>query len=188
MMIQPSRQLIRPFFLVLCSLLGADGCSSRPKEGVPMTLDLTSPDFPSGGTIPKQFTCDGGDLSPALQWKAAPSGTQSFALIADDPDAPVGTWVHWVLFDLPATLRSLPQNFPKDPQASDSSRQGTNDFDKIGYNGPCPPPGKPHRYFFKLYALDTKLNLKAGATKKDVERAMQGHILARGEYMGRYSR
>jgi Raf kinase inhibitor-like YbhB/YbcL family protein len=188
MMIQPHRQLTRALFLVLCSLLAADGCSSRPKEGAAMTLDLTSPDFPAGGTIPKQFTCDGDDLSPALQWKAPPSGTQSFALIADDPDAPVGTWVHWVLFDLPPTLRALPQNFPKDPQAADGSRHGTNDFGKIGYGGPCPPPGKPHRYFFKLYALDTKLNLKARATKKDVEHAMQGHILARGEYMGRYSR
>lgn len=153
-----------------------------------MTLNLTSPDFGSGATIPKKFTCDGEDLSPALQWKAPAAATQSFALIADDPDAPVGTWVHWVLFDLPPTLRSLPQNFPKDQQASDGSRQGMNDFDKIGYAGPCPPPGKPHRYFFKLYALDTRLNLKPGATKKDVERAMQGHILARGEYLGRYSR
>jgi Raf kinase inhibitor-like YbhB/YbcL family protein len=187
-MIHSHRELIRALFLVLCSLLAADGCSSRPKEGPPMTLDLTSPDFPSGGTIPKQFTCEGGDLSPVLQWKAPPSGTQSFALIADDPDAPVGTWVHWVLFDLPASLRSLPQNFPKDPQVSDGTRQGANDFEKIGYGGPCPPAGKPHRYFFKLYALDTKLNLKPGASKKDVERAMQGHILARGEYMGRYSR
>lgn len=153
-----------------------------------MSLELNSPDFSSGGVIPKQFSCDGGDLSPALAWNAPPPATQAFALIADDPDAPVGTWVHWVLFDLPPTLRSLPQNFPKDPQAADGSRNGANDFDKIGYGGPCPPAGKPHRYFFKLYALDTKLNLKAGATKKDVERAMQGHILAQGEYMGRYSR
>jgi Raf kinase inhibitor-like YbhB/YbcL family protein len=187
-MIHTRRELIRALLLVLCSLLAADGCSSRPKEGAPMTLDLSSPDFSSGGTIPKQFTCEGGDLSPALQWKAPPPGTQSFALIADDPDAPVGTWVHWVVFDLPPTLRSLPQNFPKEAQASDGSRQGTNDFEKIGYGGPCPPAGKPHRYFFKLYALDTKLNLKAGATKKEVERAMQSHILARGEYMGSYSR
>jgi Raf kinase inhibitor-like YbhB/YbcL family protein len=187
-MILQQRQLIRALFLALFSLLGAAGCSSRQKESAPMSLDLTSPDFPSGGTIPKQFTCEGSDVSPALQWKAPPSGTQSFTLITDDPDAPVGTWVHWVLFDLPPTLRSLPQNFPKDPQASDGSRQGSNDFDKVGYNGPCPPAGKPHRYFFKLYALDTKLDLKGGATKKDVERSMQGHILSRGEYMGRYSR
>jgi hypothetical protein len=109
-------------------------------------------------------------------------------LIADDPDAPAGTWVHWVLFDLPANARTLAQNVPKQEQLSDGSRQGRNSFGKIGYGGPCPPPGKPHRYFFKLYALDSKLNLKSGATKKDVERAMQGHILSQGEWMGRYGR
>jgi Raf kinase inhibitor-like YbhB/YbcL family protein len=153
-----------------------------------MTLEVKSPDFPSGRTIPKQFTCDGADLSPALQWNAPPTGTQSFALIADDPDAPVGTWVHWVVFDLPANLRSLPQAVPKEDQLPDGSRQGRNDFGKVGYGGPCPPPGKAHRYFFKLYALDTKLNLSSSSTKKDVERAMQNHVLARGEYMGRCSR
>ena len=152
-----------------------------------MSIQLKSPDFSSGGNIPKQFTCEGADISPALEWNAPPAATQSFALIADDPDAPVGTWVHWVLFDLPTSLRSLPQNFPKTEQSADGSHQGRNDFGRIGYGGPCPPPGKPHRYFFKLYALDTKLNLKPGASKKDVERAMQGHILAQGEYMGRYS-
>ena len=173
---------------ILAALAIVASCAQRATENIPLTLDLVSTDFPSGGSIPKPFTCEGSDMSPALQWKAPPSGTQSFALIADDPDAPVGTWVHWVIFDMPGSLRSLPQNFPKDPQAADGSRQGSNDFDKIGYGGPCPPAGKPHRYFFKLYALDTKLNLKAGTNKKAVETAMQGHILARGEYMGRYSR
>jgi Raf kinase inhibitor-like YbhB/YbcL family protein len=153
-----------------------------------MPLELKSPDFSSGANIPKQFTCDGADISPALAWNHSPAATLSFALIADDPDAPVGTWVHWVLFDLPANARSLSQNVPKQEQLADGSRQGRNDFGKIGYGGPCPPPGKPHRYFFKLYALDTKLNLKPGATKKDVERAMQGHILVQGECMGRYGR
>ena len=109
-------------------------------------------------------------------------------MIADDPDAPVGTWVHWVAFDLPPELRSLPQAVPKNEKLADGSRQGQNDFGKTGYGGPCPPPGRPHRYFFKLYALDTKLNLPSSATKKDVERAMQNHVLAQGEYMGRYSR
>jgi len=153
-----------------------------------MTLQLKSSDFAPGADIPKQFTCDGADMSPTLAWNDPPPATQSFALIADDPDAPIGTFVHWVLYNLPATLRALPQNFPKTEQAADGSLHGKNDFDKIGYNGPCPPKGKPHRYFFKLYALDTKLNLKSGASKKDVVRAMQGHILAQGEYMGRYSR
>jgi len=153
-----------------------------------MNLQVKSPDFASGGTIPKQFTCEGVDASPALEWSAPPSGTESFALITDDPDAPAGTWVHWVAFDLPPTLRSLPQAVPKKEQLPDGTRQGQNDFGKTGYGGPCPPPGKVHRYFFKIYALDTKLNLPSRATKKDVERAMQNHVLAQGEYVGRYSR
>lgn len=153
-----------------------------------MALQLSSPDFPAGGNIPKQFTCDGADISPTLEWNDPPQGTKSFALIADDPDAPVGTWVHWVLFDLPSNARSLPQNFPKQEQLENGSRQGRNDFRKIGYGGPCPPRGKAHRYFFRLYALDKKLDLKAGATKQDVENAQRGHVLAKAEWMGRYGR
>ena len=153
-----------------------------------MTLQLKSSDFASGDNIPKQFTCEGADISPALSWNDPPSGTKSLALIVDDPDAPVGNWVHWVVYNLPATLRALPQNFAKAEQASDGTRQGLNDFKKIGYNGPCPPAGKPHRYFFKLYALDTKLNLNSRASKKELEAAMEGHILAQGAYMGRYAR
>jgi len=181
------RFTLAAFFFAGCLALAA-GCGAHPQGGVIMPLELKSPDFSSGESIPKQLTCDGADISPALAWNDPPGGTQSFALIADDPDAPVGTWVHWVLFDLPANARALPQNVPKQEQLADGSRQGRNDFRKIGYGGPCPPPGKPHRYFFKLYALDMKLNLKPGATKKDVERAMQGHILAQGEWMGRYAR
>jgi Raf kinase inhibitor-like YbhB/YbcL family protein len=181
------RQFIFAAGIVLGCFAIATACSRRPAETAPLTLELISPDFAPGATIPKPLTCDGGDLSPALQWQSPPNATQSFALIADDPDAPAGTWVHWVIFDMPPTLRSLPQNFPKTEQSGDGSRQGTNDFDKIGYGGPCPPGGQLHRYFFKLYALDTKLNLKPGSTKKDLERAMQGHTVARGEYMGRYS-
>jgi Raf kinase inhibitor-like YbhB/YbcL family protein len=173
--------------LMVC-LAGVLACSSRSAGGALVSLELKSTDFSSGGTIPKQFTCDGADLSPALEWSAPPAGTQSFALIADDPDAPVGTWVHWVAFNLPAGLRSLPQGVPKQEQLADGALQGRNDFGRIGFGGPCPPPGKAHRYFFKLYALDTKLSLKSGATRKDVERAMQNHVLAQGEYMGRYSR
>ena len=184
------RQLCPLPTLILMALCIA--CSSKalvaPGGGVPTTLEVKSPDFASGGTIPKQFTCEGADLSPALEWTAPPPGTRSFALIADDPDAPVGTWVHWVAFDLPPELRSLPQAVPKNEKLADGSRQGQNDFGKTGYGGPCPPPGKPHRYFFRLYALDTKLNLPSSATKKDVERAMQNHVLAQGECMGRYSR
>lgn len=153
-----------------------------------MTFQLKSPDFSAGADIPKQFTCSGADTSPAFEWTEPPANTKSFALIADDPDAPVGTWVHWVLYDLPPNLRSLPQNFPKTEQSSDGWRQGKNDFGKIGYGGPCPPPGKPHRYFFKLYALDAKLNLKPGITKKDLEVHMKDHILSKTEYMGRFAR
>ena len=153
-----------------------------------MMLKMTSAAFEPGGTIPRKFTCDGSDVSPALEWTDPPAGTQSFALIADDPDAPVGTWVHWVLYDLPAETRALAEGLPKTEQLANGARHGSNDFRRLGYGGPCPPPGKPHRYFFKLYALDARLNLKAGATKAEVERAMQNHILAQGELMGRYAR
>lgn len=185
-------QQLHGFVPALALVALSIACSSEalvgPGGGAPMNLQVKSPDFTSGGMIPKQFTCDGADLSPALEWSAPPSGTQSFALIADDPDAPVGTWVHWVAFDLPASLRSLPQGVPKKEQLADGTRHGQNDFGRTGYGGPCPPPGKAHRYFFKIYALDTKLNLPSSATKKEVERAMQNHVLAQGEYMGRYSR
>jgi Raf kinase inhibitor-like YbhB/YbcL family protein len=187
-MLLKQRTFLFACFAVATCLAGALSCSTHPQQTASLSLQLTSTDFSSGGDIPKQFTCEGKDFSPALQWKEPPAGTQSFALIADDPDAPVGTWVHWVIYDLPPTQRSLAQDFPTSEQSADGSRQGTNDFKKIGYGGPCPPPGTPHRYFFKLYALNIKLNLKSGATKTDLERAMQGHILARGEYIGRYSR
>jgi hypothetical protein len=153
-----------------------------------MSIDLHSPAFTHGSDIPKKFTCDGQDVSPALAWSEPPAGTKSLALIVDDPDAPVGTWDHWVLFDLPDTLRELPEGVPKDKEPKLGGRQGANSWNRIGYGGPCPPPGPAHRYFFKLYALDTKLNLPAGATKAAVEKAMRGHILAQGKLMGKYKR
>ena len=156
--------------------------------GAPMSFALKSPDFTPGSTIPQQFTCAGADISPALQWSDTPANTQSFALIADDPDAPVGTWVHWVLYNLPASAHALSQNFPKAEKAADGTLQGRNDFGRIGYGGPCPPPGKAHRYFFKLYALDTRVSLNAGASKKDLQQAMKSHILAQAETMGRFAR
>ena len=175
--------------LTLATIFAGDaGCSAHSQGGAAMALQVSSTDFSSGGTISQQFTCDGGDISPALRWNEPPAGTLSFSLIADDPDAPAGTWVHWVVFDLPGNTRSLPQNVEKKEQLESGARQGRNDFGKIGYGGPCPPRGSLHRYFFKVYALDAKLNLKAGATKQDVERAQQGHVLAQGEYMGRYGR
>jgi Raf kinase inhibitor-like YbhB/YbcL family protein len=162
--------------------------ATSAQAGGNMALQISSSAFSEGQMIPKKFTCGGEDVSPELIWKAAPTATQSFALIVDDPDAPVGTWVHWVLYDLPANVKSLPEGVEKQEQVSSGALQGRNDFRKIGYGGPCPPPGKPHRYYFKLYALDTKLGLKAGASKKDVEHAMQGHILAQAQLMGRYGR
>jgi len=153
-----------------------------------VSFSLQSSSFPSGGEIPKKFTCEGVDVSPALRWGEPPAKTQSFALIADDPDAPVGTWTHWVAYDLPANLRQLPEGVDKQATIPAGGTQGVNDFGKTGYGGPCPPPGKPHRYFFKLYALDAKLDLKPGAAKRQVERAMEGHVLGKAELMGTYKR
>ena len=123
-----------------------------------------------------------------MAWSGAPSGAAAFALIMDDPDAPAGTWVHWVLYDLPARSSALAENVAKTEALKDGAVQGRNDFPRTGYGGPCPPPGKAHRYFFKLYALDAPLGLKPGATKRDVERAMQGHVLATAQLMGTYAR
>lgn len=151
-------------------------------------MQLETSAFPPGGDIPVRFTCDGSDDSPALEWTEPPAGTQSFTLVADDPDAPRGTWVHWVLYDLPARARELPEAVPPDKELASGARQGRNDFRKIGYGGPCPPPGPAHRYYFRLFALDRALGLKSGATRNEIDRAMEGHILARAELMGRYKR
>jgi Raf kinase inhibitor-like YbhB/YbcL family protein len=174
--------------LVLFVLLVTDLAGSLDKGGKAMAFELKSAAFSPAGDIPKRFTCDGPDVSPALSWGETPAGTQSISLIMDDPDAPAGTWVHWVLYELPASTRELPENLPKDRELNNGGRQGQNDFGRIGYGGPCPPRGRPHRYFFKLYALDAKTNLGAGATKADLERAMKGHILAQAELMGRHKR
>lgn len=153
-----------------------------------MNLNIKSPSFSQGQPIPTKHTCDAEDISPALQWNEVPEVAKSIALICDDPDAPMGTWVHWVLYDLPATETSLTENVEKKEELPNGAKQGRNDFKKIGYGGPCPPKGNPHRYFFKLYALDIALNLKSGATKSDVENAMKGHIIAQGQLMGTYKR
>ncbi len=155
----------------------------------PMAMAISSGSFPNGGYIPKQFTCDGADISPELSWTNPPPGAHSFALIAEDPDAPVGTWTHWVIFDLPPSTRSLPEGVAKMiDKLPDGGRQGANDFGKIGYGGPCPPPGKPHRYFFKLYALDRKLDLKPSSTRARFDEAIENHVLDEAEWMGRYRR
>jgi Raf kinase inhibitor-like YbhB/YbcL family protein len=153
-----------------------------------MALELSSSAFEQNGTVPRKYTCDGKDVSPPLAWTGPPSGTQSFALITDDPDAPGGTWVHWVIYDLPASARSLADAVPSVPRLDDGAVQGTNDFKKLGYGGPCPPKGGAHRYFFKLYALDRKVTLQPGASKAQLVQAMKGHILAEAQLVGLYKR
>ena len=150
-------------------------------------MKITSSAFAPGEMIPKKYTCDGPDLSPPLTWTALPEGAESLALICDDPDAPVGTWVHWVYYDIPSDIGGLPENVSTQDKPAVGGTQGINDFRRKGYGGPC-PPGGTHRYYFKLYALDTKLNLKAGANKQQLLTAMQGHVRGEAELMGKYRR
>ena len=152
------------------------------------TMRITSSAFEDGGKIPIRYTCDGEDVSPPLKWEEPPEGAAAFALICDDPDAPVGVWVHWVIYDLPADKRELIEGIPDLSELDDGTRQGRNDFKRIGYDGPCPPRGKPHRYFFKLYALDALTGLDAGATKAELLSAIEGHILAESLLFGIYKR
>ncbi len=152
-----------------------------------MAITLTSPAFNEGGMIPSKHTCDGLDVSPQLSLEGIPDNARSIALICDDPDAPAGTWVHWVLFNWPAEVKVIPQAVPSEKNLANGAQQGLNDFRRIGYGGPC-PPGGTHRYFFKVYALDEKLNLAAGAAKTKLLEAMKGHILAEAQLMGKYKR
>lgn len=151
-------------------------------------MKLTSVAWMEGQAIPTKYTCDGADVSPPLTWSEAPAGTRSFALICDDPDAPAGTWVHWVIYGLPAAATALPEKIATTETLPDGAKQGVNDFRRVGYGGPCPPPGRPHRYHFKLYALDTALSLKPRATKADLLHAMAGHIVAEARLMGTFRR
>lgn len=150
-------------------------------------MELTSSAFNEGAMIPGKYTCDGADVSPPLKCGELPDGTKSLALICDDPDAPVGTWVHWVYYDIPAGTKGLPENVATDEHPAEGGTQGINDFRKIGYGGPC-PPGGTHRYYFKLYALDTPLNLSPGATKKQLLKAIENHIISQAQLMGKYKR
>jgi Raf kinase inhibitor-like YbhB/YbcL family protein len=182
------RLWLLPILLLLASCAGKNADTAPTGKAVKMSIQVTSSAFKEGGSIPSKYTCDGQNVSPPLAWNTIPDGTKSIALIVDDPDAPRGDWVHWVVYDLPPSLRELPENV----RASESilgngGRQGTNDFGKIGYGGPSPPSGT-HRYFFKVYALDADLRMNPGATKAQLLKAMEGHILAQGQLMGRYSR
>jgi Raf kinase inhibitor-like YbhB/YbcL family protein len=151
-------------------------------------MQLTSAAFQEGDTVPKQYTGDGPDNSPPVRWSGAPEATKSFALVCEDPDAPRGTWVHWVIWNLPPDVHELSEGMPTSATLPNNARQGKNDFGKIGYGGPAPPRGKPHRYFFKIYALDGTLDLPEGATKKQLEQVLKDHVLASGQLMGKYGR
>jgi Raf kinase inhibitor-like YbhB/YbcL family protein len=157
-----------------------------------MSLELRSPAFTAGAYIPKNHACEGEDNSPALSWSGAPKGTKSFAIIMDDPDAPPGTWVHWVLYDIPGDKTGLAENFPKTETLPDGSKHGAcwgvSEFDRHGYYGPCPPPGKVHHYSFRLYALDKVLGLPQKTTKAALVKAMSGHVLGQAEIIGLYKR
>ena len=151
-------------------------------------MEITSNAFENDSDIPIYYTGAGSNISPALHWTGAPETTKSFVLIVDDPDAPSGDWVHWVLYDIPGNALGLRANMPRNIIRGDRSKQGTNSFGKIGYDGPSPPPGPAHRYFFRLYALDSPLEVAPGATKNQVLNAAQGHILAEAQLMGRFGR
>ena len=180
-------------------MLAVAGCATRPKvsaqnsasPSTPQTtggsIKLTSTAFKEGEPIPRQYTCVGVNVSPSLEWSDVPKSAKALVIIADDPDAPSGIWVHWVLYNLPADNIGMVENLPTTDELKAGGFQAKNDFGKIGYGGPCPPSGT-HRYFFKLYALDSELPLKAGATKAEVEKAMEGHVVAQGQLMGTYRR
>lgn len=193
------RKLIRELpLIVVCSFLvytytyqyrPIKANELRKEQKMAATLTLSSANFKNNDRIPAKFTCEGADVSPQLSWSGIPEGTLSIAIICDDPDAPGKTWVHWVIYDIPPTITEFNEGVSTNPILNNGARQGTNDFGKIGYGGPCPPTGHGnHRYFFKIYALDKALNLEPGVTKQDVETAMQGHILGHGELVGIYSR
>jgi len=170
---------------ILCGI--QPGWAADKFTGTSMAFALTSPAFEEGSPIPAAYTCDGKNGSPPLQWTSPPPGTNSLALIMDDPDAPMGTWVHWVLYNLPPSVRQLSEAMPPEAQWPDGTAQGTTSFGRVGYGGPCPPSGT-HQYLFKLYALDLLLPLGAGANTPAVESAMRGHLIAQAQLMGTYRR
>ena len=199
------KRVILLFHSVICLIFLVSGCGASPaptptaeatvptspavsqEEGQEVVFELTSIAFAHEEPIPVKHTCDGEDISPPLQWSDPPAGTQSFALIADDPDAPRGTWIHWVLYNLPSEARALAEAVPSDADLPDGSRHGENSWGRMDYGGPCPPSGT-HRYVFKLYALDMALDLEASATKDQLLQAMDEHILAQTELIGTYTR
>jgi Raf kinase inhibitor-like YbhB/YbcL family protein len=152
------------------------------------SMEITSSAFQNNGNIPRAYACDGADLSPPLAWQNAPSGSATFALIVDDPDAPAGIWVHWLLYELPGSAKEIAAGIARSEMLPNGAKQGINDFGRVGYGGPCPPPGSAHRYSFKLYALDAHVTLKPRATKNQLLDAIQGHTIGTAEIVGRYNR
>ena len=184
----------RVLFVITALAITVCGCEQKKVPGAvseersqDMTISVSSSTFPEGGTIPAKYTCDGNDVSPPLKWTGVPEATKSLALISDDPDAPVGTWVHWVMWNVPPSVGELAEDVSPKAELPDGSRQGISDFRRPGYGGPCPPSGV-HRYYFKLYALDTMLDLPSSTRKADLLKAMKGHVLTEGQLMGKYSR
>jgi Raf kinase inhibitor-like YbhB/YbcL family protein len=178
--------MMLPVVFCACENKGKPSDSAR-EEAVKMKIKVTSPAFEEGGMIPPKYTSDGENVSPPLNWEGVPEGTKSIALVSDDPDAPIGTWVHWVMWNVPADATHLSENVPPDENLPDGSRQGITDFRSHGYGGPSPPSGT-HRYYFKIYALDTKLDISSNSKKADLLKAMEGHIITEGQLMGKYKR
>lgn len=170
---------------LLCACERADGEGGAPGTGGGAAMRVRSPAFEEEGMLPRKYSCQGEDISPPLEWDSVPAGAKSLALICDDPDAPMGTWVHWVVFNMPPDLRALHEGMPKAEKIEGGAVQGMNDFGKIGYGGPC-PPGGTHRYLFRLYALDAKLALKGRVTKARLLKEMKGHVIAEGTLIGKY--
>ncbi len=175
--------------VLLLSLSLFTACAVKaPQAEAPAAITITSSAFPDRGNIPSKYTCDGANVSPPLAWGEPPPKTQSFALICDDPDAPIGVFTHWVIFNIPSGARGLEEAVPAEGRLANGALQGRNGFGKIGYGGPCPPKGPAHRYVFTIYALDASLDLDPGASKKDLLKAMEGHIIAQGQLIGTYQR
>jgi len=175
--------------LVACASPLGERASTQPTEkGATMSIQVTSSAFREGETIPTKYTCDGEDVSPPLRWSGLPSNTKSVAIVMEDPDAPSGTFTHWVIYDIPGNVSELPEGVPARDTVLGAAKQGINSFNRLGYRGPCPPRGSTHRYFFHVYALDAELGLGPGVAKSQVMSSLQGHILAEGQLMGRYGR
>lgn len=175
------------FLLVILILISISfGCGKKVQKEYEKII-LKSGVIKENELMPIDYTCDGKDISPQLEWDGSPKGTVSFCIIMDDPDAPSGAFTHWIIFNIPSNYRSLPENFPKIPELENGIKQGKNDFNKIGYNGPCPPKGSTHHYRFTIYALDKTLNLESGIKVKELMREIENHILGKGELISLYS-